>query len=29
SLLLLLVLGALVAIYNRFLGMSQLTKGLG
>ena len=28
SLLLLIVLGMLVAIYNRFLGMSQLTKGL-
>ncbi|MCC5985905.1 MAG: ABC transporter permease [Rhodobacteraceae bacterium] len=29
SLLLLFVLGALVALYNRFLGMSQLTRGLG
>ena len=29
SLLLLIVLGALVALYNRYLGMSQLTKGLG
>ncbi|KPQ08485.1 MAG: spermidine/putrescine transport system permease protein [Rhodobacteraceae bacterium HLUCCA12] len=29
SMALLLVLGSLVAIYNRFLGMSQLTKGLG
>jgi spermidine/putrescine transport system permease protein len=29
SLLLLIVLGLLVAIYNRYLGMSQLTKGLG
>ncbi|SET76084.1 ABC transporter permease [Oceanicella actignis] len=29
SLMLLLVLGALVAIYNRYLGMTQLMKGLG
>ena len=29
SLLLLAVLGALVLIYNRYLGMSQLAKGLG
>ncbi|MEQ8306088.1 MAG: ABC transporter permease [Hoeflea sp.] len=29
SLLLLLVLGVLVAIYNRYLGMAQLAKGLG
>jgi len=29
SLMLLIVLGALVAIYNRYLGMSQLMKGLG
>jgi len=29
SLMLLVVLGALVAIYNRYLGMSQLMKGLG
>ncbi|WP_333830612.1 ABC transporter permease [Pararhodobacter sp.] len=29
SLLLLLVLGLLVAVYNRFLGMAQLAKGLG
>ena len=29
SLLLLFVLGLLVAVYNRFLGMSQLAKGLG
>ncbi len=29
SLLLLIVLGALVALYNRYLGMSQLAKGLG
>ncbi len=29
SLLLLLVLGLLVAVYNRFLGMSQLARGLG
>jgi len=29
SLLLLIVLGVLVAIYNRYLGMSQLAKGLG
>lgn len=29
SLLLLFVLGGLVALYNRFLGMSQLTRGLG
>jgi spermidine/putrescine transport system permease protein len=29
SLLLLFVLGLLVLVYNRYLGMSQLTKGLG
>ncbi|WP_254700043.1 MULTISPECIES: ABC transporter permease [unclassified Roseovarius] len=29
SLLLLIVLGLLVAIYNRYLGMAQLAKGLG
>ncbi len=29
SLLLLFVLGGLVALYNRFLGLSQLTRGLG
>ncbi|WP_245776418.1 ABC transporter permease [Thalassovita taeanensis] len=29
SLLLLMVLGVLVAIYNRYLGMAQLAKGLG
>jgi len=29
SLMLLAVLGALVLIYNRYLGMSQLSKGLG
>ncbi|MEI4234081.1 ABC transporter permease [Roseovarius sp. D22-M7] len=29
SLLLLIVLGILVAIYNRYLGLSQLAKGLG
>ncbi len=29
SLLLLIVLGALILVYNRFLGLSQLTKGLG
>jgi len=29
SLLLLIVLGLLVAIYNRYLGLSQLAKGLG
>ncbi|MGR3519661.1 MAG: hypothetical protein ACU0EF_06145 [Roseovarius sp.] len=29
SLLLLAVLGVLVAIYNRYLGMAQLAKGLG
>ena len=29
SLLLLIVLGVLVGIYNRYLGMSQITKGLG
>lgn len=29
SLLLLIVLGILVAIYNRYLGMAQLAKGLG
>ncbi|WP_110034178.1 ABC transporter permease [Hoeflea marina] len=29
SLLLLIVLGALVLIYNRYLGMAQLAKGLG
>jgi spermidine/putrescine transport system permease protein len=29
SLLLLIVLGALVLLYNRFLGLAQLTRGLG
>ena len=29
SLMLLAVLGALVMIYNRYLGMAQLMKGLG
>ena len=29
SLLLLIVLGVLVLIYNRYLGMAQLAKGLG
>ncbi|MEX1035478.1 MAG: hypothetical protein WDZ54_05940, partial [Sneathiella sp.] len=29
SLMLLVVLGALVLIYNHFLGMGQLMKGLG
>jgi spermidine/putrescine transport system permease protein len=29
SLLLLIVLGALVLIYNRFLGLAQLTRGIG
>jgi len=29
SLMLLVVLGILVGIYNRYLGMAQLMKGLG